>query len=242
MLRSARGDFNRRFPITVQPTTMDVAIARTVARRTGPVAEEVARTLTWGADEKVLLLLAAAGFFATRTQSGPARRAGNHALLVTATASLLPHALKLVFNQTRPDRTTVLGHLHGVRFSGKAEDAFPSGHALHMGALASWAGMLPSGPRKTIRTVAIALSMTRILVLAHWASDVVVGFALGAAIGRLVRPKIPAKTKPRVPREPAAESRREALPHLAAGGLSGARTAPVGETRWPFLQRRATPK
>jgi membrane-associated phospholipid phosphatase len=100
---------------------------------------------------------------------------------------LLPHGLKLLFDQTRPDRRTVLGHVHGVSFSGKREDAFPSGHALHMGALASAAGTLPAGPRRVIRAFAIGLSLTRVVVLAHWASDVVAGFALGAMLERLLR-------------------------------------------------------
>ena len=102
-------------------------------------------------------------------------------------ASLLPHGMKLLFNQTRPDRRTVLGHVHGVSFSGKREDAFPSGHALHMGALASAAGTLPAGPRRAIRAFAVGLSLTRVVVLAHWTSDVIVGFALGAVLERLFR-------------------------------------------------------
>ncbi|WP_438745036.1 phosphatase PAP2 family protein [Bradyrhizobium sp. U531] len=66
--------------------------------------------------------------------------------------------MKSVFNQTRPDRRTVLGHVHGVSFSGKREDAFPSGHALHMGALASAAGTLPRWPRRAIQLLAVGLS------------------------------------------------------------------------------------
>ncbi len=162
-------------------------IAGEIARDTGPVPEEIARALTWGADEKVLLVMAAAGWLASRGRSEPLRRAGNHALLVAVAASLLPHGLKLLFDQTRPDRTTVLGHVHGISFSGKREDAFPSGHALHMGALASAAGALPAGPRRAIRALAVGLSLTRVVVLAHWASDVVAGFALGAALERLLR-------------------------------------------------------
>ena len=49
----------RRMPVTVRPTDADVAIARTVARKTGPAPQRLARTLTWGADEKVLLALTA---------------------------------------------------------------------------------------------------------------------------------------------------------------------------------------
>lgn len=161
--------------------------ARFIARNTAPAPEMVARALTWGADEKVLLVLAAAGWLASRGRGEPLRRAGNHTLLVTVAASLLPHGLKRLFDQTRPDRRTVVGHLHGVPFSGKREDAFPSGHALHMGALASAAGALPAGRRQAIRALAVGLALTRIVVLAHWASDVVAGFALGAVLERSLR-------------------------------------------------------
>jgi undecaprenyl-diphosphatase len=164
-----------------------VKIAHAITRHTEPAPEEIARTLTWGADEKVLLVLAAAGWLASQGCSEPLRRAANHALLVTVAASLLPHGLKLLFDQTRPDRRTVVGHVHGISFSGKRKDAFPSGHALHMGALASAVGPLPAGARRALRTLAIALSLTRVAVLAHWASDVVAGFALGAIIERLLR-------------------------------------------------------
>src|ERR1700740_1649154 len=106
-------------PITVRPMLADVLIARTLARDTAPAPEEVARALTWGADEKVLLVLAAAGWLASRGRSEPLQRAGNHALLVTVAASLLPHGLKTLFDQTRPDRRTVIGHVRGISFSGK---------------------------------------------------------------------------------------------------------------------------
>ena len=186
-IRSSRLRRGPSFPITVRPTKADVAVARAIARDTGPAPEKVARVLTWGADEKVLLVLAAVGWLASRGRGEPLRRGGNHALLVAVAATLLPHGMKLLFNQTRPDRRTVLGHVHGISFSGKREDAFPSGHALHMGALASAAGTLPAGPRRAIRMFAVVLSLTRVVVLAHWASDVVAGFALGAVLERLLR-------------------------------------------------------
>lgn len=176
-----------RLPITIRPTKTDVRIARTVARKTSPAPEKIARALTWGADEKVILVLAAAGWLGSRGCGEPLRRAGIHAVLVAVAASLLPHGMKLLFNQIRPDRRTVIGHVHGISFSGKREDAFPSGHALHMGALASAAGALPAGPRRAVRALAVGLSLTRIVVLAHWASDVAAGFAFGAIVERILR-------------------------------------------------------
>jgi membrane-associated phospholipid phosphatase len=170
-----------RFPM--RPTVADVRIARTIARRIKPAPDEVARLLTWGADEKLLL----PGWLATRGKGEPLRRAGNHALLVPVASALTPHVLKLLFNQTRPDRETVVGNVHGVSLSERREDAFPSGHALHIGALASAAGSLGAGPRRIVRALAIGLSLTTIVVMAHCASDVVAGFALGAVIERLLR-------------------------------------------------------
>lgn len=91
------------FPVTVRPTRVDVVAARFIARNTAPAPEMIARALTWGADEKVLLVLAAACWLASRGRGKPLRRAGNHALLVTVAASLLPHGLKRLFD--RPART-----------------------------------------------------------------------------------------------------------------------------------------
>ena len=94
--------------------------------------------------------------------------------------------MKSVFDQTAGSQDGSGASTWGS-FSGKREDAFPSGHALHMGALASAAGALPPRPRRPIRAFAVGLSLTRIVVLAHWASDVVAGFALGAVLERLLR-------------------------------------------------------
>ncbi|MBV9980543.1 MAG: phosphatase PAP2 family protein, partial [Bradyrhizobium sp.] len=74
--------------VTVEPTRSDVAIARAVARNTNHRTEKLARGLTWGADEKILLALAATAWLATRVKGEPLRRAGNHALLVTVAATL----------------------------------------------------------------------------------------------------------------------------------------------------------
>jgi len=174
-------------PIRMKPIRADEAIALSIARHTWPAPEALAKVLTWGADEKILLALAAVGWLATRDRSAAARRTGDHALLVTATVALLPHLLKCGVNQTRPDRLTLIGHLHGIPISGRAEDAFPSGHALHIGALASAATPWPKGWREAGLAVAIGLSLTRVAVLAHWTSDVITGFVLGALVERALR-------------------------------------------------------
>lgn len=173
--------------ITVPPTAADVAIAKIIASRTDPPAEQVAGLLTWGADEHVLNALAAAWWLYTRRASFRQRRAADHILLTTLAAVALPHLFKTVFDQERPDRLTIRGHWRGVPFSGNARDAFPSGHAVHVGALASAASCLPKRQRNMVWLMGAGLVATRIVLLAHWTSDVLAGLAIGAATERLLR-------------------------------------------------------
>jgi membrane-associated phospholipid phosphatase len=174
-------------PLTIQPTRADIAIASKIVDHTGPNIERIAQAFTWGADEHVLCTLAA-GWWLYSNMAVPAqRRASGHVLLTTVVASALPHLLKKVFDQKRPDRLTVRGHQRGVPFSGKELDVFPSGHAVHIGALASAASQLPSTQRNAAWSTGAVLVITRIVLLAHWTSDVVVGLAVGAAIERALR-------------------------------------------------------
>jgi membrane-associated phospholipid phosphatase len=173
--------------ISVPPTAADVAIANFIASRTDPLAEKLAGFLTWGADEHVLGALTAAWWLYTRRKSANERRAADHVLLATLVTAILPHLLKTVFDQERPDRLTVRGHQRGIPISGKARDAFPSGHAVHIGALASAASCLPKRQRNTIWLAGAGLVATRIVLLAHWTSDVLAGLAIGVIVERLLR-------------------------------------------------------
>jgi|SRR5579871_893688 len=173
--------------ITVSPTATDVRIANAISAHTTPPAEHTAEALTWGADEHVLMGLTAAWWLFSRGQPRKQRNAADHVLVTTLVASILPHVLKKVFNQRRPDRLTVRGHWRGVPLSGKSRDAFPSGHALHMGALASAASRLPRTSRNLVWLVSAGLVATRVILLAHWTSDVVAGLVIGTFTERLLR-------------------------------------------------------
>ncbi|MES2029183.1 MAG: phosphatase PAP2 family protein [Pseudomonadota bacterium] len=174
-------------PVTVTPATYDREIASAVAQHTNSAFEQAAQALTWGADEHILIAAAVAFWLLSRGGSEQTRTAGTHLLATSVVTGILPHALKHVFNQRRPDRLTAIGHLHGVPISGRPNDAFPSGHAVHMGALAGAASAFPTPYRELTWSAAIGLSMTRIVVLAHWSSDVVAGFVGGLLVERLVR-------------------------------------------------------
>jgi undecaprenyl-diphosphatase len=173
--------------VTVKPTAFDKRIAKSISRRTDPPAETVAKALTWGADEHLLLAASAIVWLASRRSDDRAKKAATHCLVTTVAASILPHILKSMTDQKRPDREPFAQHRHGIPHSGKPNDAFPSGHAIHMGALASFATLLPRNLRYGTWAAASVLITTRVVLLAHWVTDVAAGFATGVVLERVVR-------------------------------------------------------
>src|SRR5436190_17493809 len=93
----------------VRPTRADIEIANAVSAHAGPTTEALAETLTVGADEHVLCALAAAWWLYCRGRPRRDRINSNHILLTTVAVSVIPHLLKSVFDQRRPDRLTVRG-------------------------------------------------------------------------------------------------------------------------------------
>ena len=147
-------------PYRIPPTRTDIAIANAVADHTNARTERAAELLTWGADEHVLLAMAAGWWLYCRGRPAHDRRSSDHILLTTLAVSLAPHLLKSIFDQRRPDRLIMRGHLRGVPVSGKPLDAFPSGHAMHVGALASAATVLPPAKRNLVWALGAGLVLT----------------------------------------------------------------------------------
>jgi undecaprenyl-diphosphatase len=174
-------------PLTMRPTRLDQQTAGFVADHTTTAIEQVAGTLTWAADEHVLAVLALGWWMYCRNKDAITRRQSDHILMTTVSAAILPHIIKKFVDQERPDRLTIKGHLHGAPFSRKKYDAFPSGHALHAGALASAATVLPPTQRNSVWAGVFFLAATRVVLLAHWVSDVAAGFAMGVALERFIR-------------------------------------------------------
>src|SRR6185312_10707179 len=115
---------SRPIPVEVKPTEADVEIAQGIAHHTSPVPEEIGRALAWGADEKLLLVLAAIGWMASRGGGERLRRAGNHALLVTVASSLIPHCMKLIFDRV-PTEEQCWGMSMAFRSLASATMLFP---------------------------------------------------------------------------------------------------------------------
>jgi len=100
--------------VTVPPTQLDIAVAKTIAAHTGPRIERTAQLLTWGADEHILCALAAGWWLFCRSKGAPKRHASDHILVTTLVASALPHILKAVFER----RSEAIGAVSRFRASG----------------------------------------------------------------------------------------------------------------------------
>jgi hypothetical protein len=91
------------------------------------------------------------------------------------------------FDQVRPDRRTVRGHLHACRCPATRSTLFRRVTPMHVGAVASAASVLPPGKRNLVWAIGTVLVSTRVLLLAHWASDVIIGLAMGVTVERVMR-------------------------------------------------------
>jgi hypothetical protein len=105
-LRRVRG---RDLAIKVRPTSADVLLARTITRNTRPTPEALARILTWGADKKVLLTLAAVGWISSRGRAERWRQAGNHALPVAGPRLVMRPGYISILPTARVDFCVVAG-------------------------------------------------------------------------------------------------------------------------------------
>ena len=65
---------------TISPTVTDVGFARAISAHTDVPTEDTAEALTWGADEHVLIALAAARWLYSRNSSREWQGAANHVL------------------------------------------------------------------------------------------------------------------------------------------------------------------
>lgn len=176
-------------PLHLPPTDFDIAVARAVERHATPSREGLVRVLTWLADERVLYAARLMIWLGSRRGGRWQRRQADHVILSAVLASIIPHLLKHGVNQERPDRE-VRPPRHGIPKSGRAQDAFPSGHAMHIGAVASAVTWVKPKAGPWIWSAGLLLAGTRIFLLAHWLSDVAAGLLAGVGLERALRPSM----------------------------------------------------
>jgi len=140
-------------------------------------------------NEHVLGVIAGGLWLAARAGNDRERRQTDHLALSMVVTAILPHLLKRLIDQKRPDRCMVHGPRRGIPRSGKPYDAFPSGHAMHVGAVASAISWAYPKSAPVAWAIGGVIAATRIVILAHWTTDVLAGLAIGALVERCVRPR-----------------------------------------------------
>jgi undecaprenyl-diphosphatase len=155
-------------------TRLDPAVLAVFAG-TAPVP--AARLLTHLGDVVTVMAAAilAAGWLLARGH----RRRAILLLVILASERLLVEGMKWQFDRARPDVEGRHVAVHNM--------AFPSGHSAN--AMAVWLAiaLLATSPRLRIPAVALALAIAlvtglcRLILQVHWPSDVVGGWAFGAA-------------------------------------------------------------
>lgn len=174
-------------PIKLRPFATDVAISRACLRVASSAVERPLRVVTLAAEK---IMLGAVGVFwaATRlSPSPPLRREADQMLCSVLIAGVISDLFKYLARRERPNRALVRRHDTRVPRLGEAWDSFPCGHAMHLSAIAASARRLvPKRWRAPLLSGLGALAATRVVLLAHYPSDVLAGWGIGALINKAV--------------------------------------------------------
>ncbi|AUX78268.1 MULTISPECIES: phosphatase PAP2 family protein [Sinorhizobium] len=115
-----------------------------------------------------------------RQRARTARRLGAYFLLTIGTASVLVHGLKLLIGRARPELFAEYGAYSLTPFTGSgAFESFPSGHSTAAGAFFGAFAMLTPRLRPLFLILALLIGVSRVVVGAHYPSDVAAGLLLG---------------------------------------------------------------
>ncbi len=101
--------------------------------------------------------------------------------LCVSLSGLLANLLKRIIGRARPTLYDELGFLSFDTLAGSARfESFPSGHATTAGALMMAMALIAPPYRLVFLSMGLWLGFSRVVVGAHYPSDVVAGLALGA--------------------------------------------------------------
>ncbi|WP_198928681.1 lipid A 1-phosphatase LpxE [Rhizobium sp. AC44/96] len=104
---------------------------------------------------------------------------GGYLLTSIALSGLVANLLKRLIGRARPEHFQEYGIFSFSPLSGHSFESFPSGHATTIGAFFAAFALLFPRYRIAFLACALWLGMTRVMVGAHYPSDVIAGLALG---------------------------------------------------------------
>jgi undecaprenyl-diphosphatase len=178
-----------------QMDAFDKAVDRALDPLRGhPRVEATARVVSNLADYGFVWSLLAA---AKGRRRGPARRRALQALTLAGFSSLGVNAVvKQVVSRQRPEGALQVGDDERLWVRTPTSSSFPSGHTL---AAFCTAVMLAESPSDAVLYLGFASSVaaSRVYLRHHFASDVVGGAAIGAAVGLTGRKLVPRPRQPR---------------------------------------------
>jgi diacylglycerol kinase family enzyme/membrane-associated phospholipid phosphatase len=161
----------------------DRAISGAVARLPVTGVDEGLKRLTRAADHSVLWLSVAAVLAARK---GVTRRGALRAVASVTGASLTANVvLKPLFPRRRPPADLLPGPRRLV--SRPTSSSFPSGHAASAAAFATAVALESPRTGLAVAPLAATVAYSRVHVGVHWASDVLVGAAIGAGVATATR-------------------------------------------------------
>jgi undecaprenyl-diphosphatase len=165
---------------------LDDAVDAWVARRRGPALDPLFYGLSSAADHGLLWLALGSARAARR---GDPMMAVRLAIDLSVESLLTNGPIKLAFNRVRPEHDLAPNEPLPYGMHRPISSSFPSGHA----ATAFTAAMLlrdsPLAP--AYFALAALVASSRVYVKMHHASDVLVGAALGVAMGAVARRILP---------------------------------------------------
>ncbi|WOS62736.1 phosphatase PAP2 family protein [Sinorhizobium fredii] len=122
-----------------------------------------------------------------RQRARTARNLSAYFLLTIGTASALVHGLKLLIGRARPELFADYGAYSLTPFTGdRLFESFPSGHSTAAGAFFGAFAMLKPELRPLFLILALLIGVSRVIVGAHYPSDVAAGLLLGLWVAMMV--------------------------------------------------------
>lgn len=161
----------------------DRALSRAVSRLRPSPLDDAMKGLSTAANHSVLWFAVAAVLAARR---GTTRKAALRGLLSIALASATANAgLKPLLPRRRPAAAELPAYQQIA--NPPTSSSFPSGHAASAAAFATAVALESPRTGLLVAPLAASVAYSRVHVGVHWASDVVVGAALGSGVALLTR-------------------------------------------------------